>query len=678
MHAGHHDHSGHGDHSHHDPAIFKKQFWFAFALTIPAIYFSHAVQSILGYQALAVPFGHYIPAVAGTILFFTGGRVFLKTGWQELQARKPGMMALIAMALVVSFGYSLVLTVFDLLGNPINGMDFWWELASLVTIMLLGHWIEMSSIMRAQNSMTNLIALMPRMAELVEDGDTSAVLAADLKVGDVVLVRPGASVPADGMIIQGSTYLNESMVTGESREVFKGEGDQVIGGTINSTITREGLGALHVRVTATGSDTLLAGIMRLVAEAQASKSKSQILADRAAGWLFYLALGSAFVTAIAWMIAGGQSADFVVERVVTVLVIACPHALGLAIPLVTAITTAKAAKQGLLIRNRIDFESARKTHVVLFDKTGTLTTGKRNIANAHLAHESSLASVDELLMLAASVESKSEHVLARSIVAEAKRRKLKRVPVRKFKSQSGLGVSAIIDDKTVVVGGPAVLTQNQVEIHVTDLHRSATANDRGNTVVFVLVEGKLEGYLEFGDQVRDTAVDTVHELQRRRIRVAMVTGDAAGVADSIAKELGIEEVFAEVTPARKSEIVAQLQADGSTVTFVGDGVNDAPAIAKANVGIAIGGGTDVAMESAGMVLVGSDPFAVVSAIDLSKRSVSKMHQNLIWAAGYNIVAIPLAAGAFMGIGLVLSPALGAVLMSLSTIIVAANAQLLRR
>jgi Cu2+-exporting ATPase len=557
-------------------------------------------------------------------------------------------------------------------------MDFWWELASLVTIMLLGHWIEMSSIMKAQNSMTNLVALMPRMAELVEGSETVAVLAADLKVGDVVLVRPGASVPADGLIIQGSTYLNEAMVTGESREVLKGEGDQVIGGTINSTITREGLGALHVRVTATGSDTLLAGIMRLVAEAQASKSKSQILADRAAGWLFYLALGSALITAIAWLVVGGQTPDFVIERIVTVLVIACPHALGLAIPLVTAITTAKAAKSGLLIRNRIDFEAARKVHVVLFDKTGTLTTGKRNLAYAHLAHGSSLANVDELLVLAASVESKSEHVLARSIVAEAKRRKLKRVPVRKFQSQSGLGVSGVIEDRTVIVGGPAVLTQNRVEIHVTDLHQSATANDRGNTVVYLLVDGKLEGYLEFGDQVRDTAADTVYELQRQRIRVAMVTGDAAGVADSIAKELGIEEVFSEVTPARKSEIVAQLQADGSTVAFVGDGVNDAPAIAKAQVGIAIGGGTDVAMESAGLVLVGSDPLAVVSAIELSKRSVSKMHQNLIWAAGYNILAIPMAAGAFMSFGLVLSPALGAVLMSLSTIIVAANAQLLRR
>ncbi|MFM5904022.1 MAG: heavy metal translocating P-type ATPase [Microbacteriaceae bacterium] len=684
-HSGHagHDHSGHAghaghDHSHHDPGMFKKQFWFAFALTAPAIYFSHTVQMLLGYVAISFPYSQYIPAVAGLILFFTGGRVFLTTGWQEIRAKQPGMMALIAMALVVALGYSAVLTTFELLGTPLNGMDFWWELASLITIMLLGHWIEMSSIMRAQNSMDNLVALLPKNAEVLVNGEPQLLALSSLKVGDVVLVRPGSSVPADGIIVQGGSYLNEAMVTGESQEVYKSEGEQVIAGTINSSQSREGLGALTIRVTAVGGDTLVSGIMRLVADAQQSKSKSQVLADRAASWLFYIALVAAALTAGIWTLLGTEPTDFVLERVVTVLVIACPHALGLAIPLVTAITTAKAARSGLLIRNRIDFEKARSTHVVLFDKTGTLTTGKRNLVSVTLAQGSTWGSTDDLLALAAAVEFKSEHVLARSIVQQAQARSLTLPNVSGFSALGGLGVRAELDGREVLIGGPAMLTQNGVSVGVTDLNQAALANEKGNTVVFVIVDKSLEGYIELGDQIRESSKQAVYELQRRRIRVAMVTGDATGVANAVARELGIEEVFAEVSPAGKNELVKRLQSDGSVVAFVGDGINDAPALALADVGISVGGGTDVAMESSGLVLLNDDPIAVSGVIDLSKRSVSKMRQNLVWAAGYNALAIPLAAGALMPFGFVLSPALGAVLMSLSTIIVAANAQLLRR
>ncbi len=677
MHAGHDLHAGH-DHSHHDPNAFKKQFWFALSLTVPAMYFSHTIQMLLGYTALSFAFSNYIPAIAGILLFFTGGRVFLTSGLQEIKSKQPGMMALIAMALIVGFGYSLALTVFELVGAPLQGMDFWWELASLVTIMLLGHWIEMSSIMRAQNTMDNLVALMPKTAELVIEGDTEIVDLAELRVGDVVLVRPGASVPADGVIVQGSSYLNEAMITGESSEVFKAEGSHVIAGTINSTITREGLGALTIRITAVGTDTMVSGIMRLVAEAQKSKSKSQVLADRAASLLFYVALAASLVTGIVWALLGTQTPDFILERVVTVLVIACPHALGLAVPLVTAITTAKAARSGLLIRNRVDFEKVRSIDVVLFDKTGTLTTGKRNILGVSLAENAEWGSTDDLLALAAAVEQKSEHVLARAIVSHSKVLGLALPEVQAVTSLSGLGVSAQLQGRTVLIGGPAILTENRVDVHVVDLVKVATANDKGNTVVYVIVEGALQGYIEFGDEIRASAHDAVFELRRRRIRVAMVTGDATGVAQAVANEVGIEEVFAEVLPARKNAIVAQLQADGSVVGFVGDGINDAPALAAADVAISVGGGTDVAMESSGLVLLTDDPMAISATIDLSKRSVSIMRQNLVWAAGYNALAIPLAAGALMPFGLVLSPALGAVLMSLSTIIVAANAQLLRR
>jgi len=675
-HEGHAGHEGH-DHSHHDPNMFKKQFWMALGLTLPTIVFSHTVQMLFGLM-WDFPFSYLIPAVFGATLFFTGGRVFLTTGWAEIKAKRPGMMALIALALVVAFAYSLFITIATLFNLGWKGMDFWWELAALVTIMLLGHWIEMSSVMKASDAVGALAKLLPDQADLLVDGVATKVSAASLKVDDVVMVRPGATVPADGEVIDGESKLNESMITGESAAVLKQPGSTVIAGTINATSDVLGEGALTVRVTAVGEATMLSGIMRLVREAQASKSKTQVLADKAAGWLFYAALGAAIVTAIVWSALGTQSPDFVLERIVTVLVIACPHALGLAIPLVNSITTSKAASQGILIRDRRQFEEARRVDVVLFDKTGTLTTGQRGFVAAHLAHNSTLRSTDELVALAAGIEQYSEHSIGQAIVAEAGKRRVEIANATDFRTVPGQGVSGVLDARNILVGGPVLLTSRNIEVHVSDLVKADAANHNGNTVVYVVLEGQLLGYIELGDVIRETSEQAVMALRLMRKRVGMLTGDAQGVANAIAKQLTIGEVFAEVLPHQKADLVRRVQLDRSRVAMVGDGVNDAPALAQANVGIAIGAGTDVAIESAGLILISSDPTAVPQAIDLSKRSYSKMVQNLIWGAGYNLLAIPLAAGAFMPLGLVLSPALGAVLMSLSTIIVAANAQLLRR
>jgi Cu2+-exporting ATPase len=672
----HHDHSHH-EHAHHDPAKFKRQFWFSLLLTVPAMVFSSTVQSLLGFHIPAFAFDYLIPAVLASVLFFTGGRVFLKSARQEFASRQLGMMALISLALVVAFGYSLYVTIVRAVGGPM-GMDFWWELATLISIMLLGHWIEMSSVMSAQNALGELAKLLPETAEVVDGELTRKVLVSELRAGDEVSIRPGAAIPADGIVISGRSRVNEAMITGESTDVPKTIGDQVIAGTINETSTELGKGSLTVRVMAVGTDTLLSGIMRLVAEAQASKSRVQRLADKAAGWLFYVALGSAAITALVWALVGGQTADFVLERVVTVLIIACPHALGLAIPLVSSITTTKAARAGILVRDRAAFEQARRANVVIFDKTGTLTTGKRGVLNIGLAKGSLLTTKDELLALAAAIENKSEHSIALAIVEEARARSLEIAKATKFEVVTGQGVRALVGGASILVGGPAVLTANQINIDVTDLVKVASANEQGRTVIYVLVDGALAGYIELGDQIRPESKQAVLDLQIQRRRVALVTGDATGVAQAVALELGITEIYAEVLPKGKADLVRQMQADGSIVAMVGDGVNDAPALAQADVGIAIGAGTDVAIESAGLILVKDDPSAVAQAMALSARSQTKMRQNLFWAVGYNALALPLAAGVFMPLGLVLSPALGAVLMSLSTIIVAVNAQLLRR
>lgn len=647
----------HDKHEGHSPDMFKNKFWLSLAMTVPALVFSHTVQSWFGISWM-FPGGEYIPAVFGTIIFFYGGLVFLKGAKAELQNRTPGMMTLISMAITVAFIYSIGVTF-----GLVEGMDFWWELATLVTIMLLGHWLEMTSVQSAQGALKELAKLLPDEAELTS-GKTIPV--SELKLGDNILVRPGARIPSDGEVIKGESDVNESMLTGESRPVKKIANAEVIGGTIN------GSGSLMVKVTKVGGDTALAGIMKLVADAQASRSKTQILADRAAFYLTLIAIGAALVTWIAWAIAGA-STGFILERIVTVLVVACPHALGLAIPLVTAISTTKAASNGLLIRQRTALEAARNLDVVLFDKTGTLTKGEQGVVDV-------VAVVDEkeLLKLAAGTENESEHPIARAIVAASKEAKLSLPSAKGFSALSGRGAKAIIDGRMIYVGGPRLI--EELEVAMPDKVRQAEeqASTDGKTVVYVIESKKVLGAIMLADIIRDESKEAVTTLQQMGKRVAMLTGDSKGVAAWVSRELGLDEYFAEVLPENKAETVKKLQASGSKVAMIGDGVNDAPALTQADIGIAIGAGTDVAIESAGIVLASSDPRGVASIVKLSKATYHKMQQNLAWATGYNVIAIPLAAGVTAALGFVPSPAFGAVLMSLSTIIVALNAQLLRR
>jgi Cu2+-exporting ATPase len=654
-----HDHSDHDKHAGHSPDMFKKKFWLSLLLTIPAVLYSQTMMELLHYTMPTFPGSTWIPAVFGIIIFFYGGIVFLKSAKAELVARQPGMMTLISLAISVAFIYSLAVTL------GLDGMDFWWELATLVTIMLLGHWLEMASVMNAQGALKELAKLLPDEAELVTKSGTKTVTIASLKVGDIVLVRPGTAIPTDGEVIKGKSDVNESMLTGESKSVDKDVRSLVIGGTIN------GSGALTVKVTKVGEDTALAGIMKLVAEAQSSKSKTQIIADRAAYYLTFVAIGAAILTAIGWSVFSDQSLSFILERVVTVLVIACPHALGLAVPLVTAISTSLAAKNGLLVRQRMALESARNLDVILFDKTGTLTKGEQGVVDVVT---DSVKPMD-LLALAGAVELESEHPIAKAIVRYAKEKKLSLSATKNFSAMSGRGAKASVDGKTVYVGGPRMLDELSAtqSSEITKAYESAS-ND-GKTVVYVVSEKKVLGAIMLADVIRPESKEAVRTLQNSGKRVAMLTGDAKGVAAWVAKELGIKEFFAEVLPEHKADVVKKLQADGSKVAMVGDGVNDAPALTQADVGIAIGAGTDVAIESAGIVLASSDPRGVAKIVILSKATYRKMVQNLFWGAGYNVVAIPLATGVT---GFILSPALGAVLMSMSTIIVAVNAQFLRK
>ncbi|WP_425485055.1 copper-translocating P-type ATPase [Leifsonia naganoensis] len=664
-HAGHashggHDHSGHAG---HDPAIFRRKFWLTLVLTIPTLVFSHGLQEILGLSGPRFPGSQYIPAVFGIAIFFYGGLVFLRGAVDELRSRRPGMMTLISLAIVVAFGYSLAVS----LGLP--GMDFWWELATLILIMLLGHWIEMSAVMGAQDALGQLAKLLPDTAERVADphADPEVVPVADLRIGDLVRVRPGAAVPVDGEIVDGRSDLDESLLTGESKPVTRGPGEQVVAGSIS------GSGSLLVRVGKTGGDTALAGIMRLVEDAQASKSGTQILADRAAAWLFYVALAVATVTLVVWVLLRPGDPAFVLERVVTVLIIACPHALGLAIPLVAQISTAIGARNGLLIRDRHAMEDARRIDVVLFDKTGTLTEGRQGVASVTAEDDE-----DALLALAAAVEAPAEHPIGRAIVAAARERGITIPPVTDFEALGGRGAAGTVAGERVVVGAPRLL----VERGAVAGGRVAAAADEtarlGQTVVYVLQGERVAGAIALADVVRPESAEAVRALRDRGIRVAMLTGDSRAVGEAVAAGLGIDEVYAEVLPGDKAGTVARLQGDGSRVAMVGDGVNDAPALAQADVGIAIGAGTDVAIESAGIVLASSDPRGVAKVVELSRATYRKMLQNLAWATGYNVIALPLAAGVAIGIGVVVSPAFGAVLMSVSTIVVALNAQLLRR
>ncbi|MGZ0151975.1 heavy metal translocating P-type ATPase [Kribbella sp. WER1] len=694
-HGGPHGHGGHGDHA----AQFKDRFWISLVLAVPVVFFSPMFGDLLGYMPPEFPGSGLIAPVLGTVIFLYGGQPFLTGGWSELRSRRPGMMLLISMAITVAFVASWVTTLklggFDL--------DFWWELALLIVIMLLGHWLEMRALGAASGALDALAALLPDAAEKVTDDGVVEVSLHELRAGDVVLVRSGGRVPADGTVVEGYAEVDESMITGESRPVSRAAGDPVVAGTVATD------NALRVEITAVGDDTALAGIQRLVAEAQASSSRAQALADRAAAFLFYFASIAGLLTFVVWALLG--KLDDAVTRTVTVLVIACPHALGLAIPLVIAISTERAARAGVLVKNRLALERMRTIDAVLFDKTGTLTKGEPAVTG--VAAVGGL-SEGELLTLAGAVEADSEHPLAKAIVRAAAAQPDAqvggargdhpggaagaagvgagaggaasgavawgngRVVATDFRSLTGRGVLAVVEGAEVAVGGPAYLRESGLAEPEVLAGEVAGWKARGAAVLHVVRDGEVVGAIALEDEVREESRQAVAALHRRGVKVAMITGDAHQVADAVARELGIDEVFAEVLPQDKDAKVAELQARGLKVAMVGDGVNDAPALARAEVGIAIGAGTDVAIESAGVVLAADDPRAVLSVIELSKASYRKMWQNLVWATGYNVITVPLAAGVLAFAGIVVSPAVGALLMSISTIVVALNAQLLRR
>jgi P-type Cu2+ transporter len=655
---------GHDHHEGHSPEMFRDRFWLSFILTIPVVVWSHHIQDLLGYQAPAVPGDRWIPPLLGTAVFLYGGLVFIRGALHELRDRLPGMMTLISLAITVAFLFSVVVEA-----GLIEAQALWWELATLVTIMLLGHWIEMRSISQAQGALQELARLLPDEAtRLTEDGREETVRVADLAAGDLLLVRPGESIPADGVVRRGESKVNEAMLTGESRPVGKGPDDEVIAGTIN------GEGSLRIEVTGTGDETKLSGIMRLVSQAQESKSRAQHLADRAARLLTGVALAAGVVTLVAWHLVGADI-DFSIIRAVTVLVIACPHALGLAVPLVVAISTTLGAQNGLLVRDRRGLEEARQLDVVIFDKTGTLTLGEFRVVDMGVAEG---WSEEKALRVAASVESESEHPIARGIVETAREREIQIPEPVGFRALTGRGVAAEVEDVEYHMGGPALLEEEGARVPDGLEELAEAAADRGQAAIYLVEGGKVRAVFAVADAIREESREAVRTLQDRGIQVAMLTGDAEAVAWAVAEELGIDTVFAEVLPDEKASKVKELQSGGRRVAMVGDGVNDAPALATADIGIAIGAGTDVAVEAGHIVLVRSDPRDIPRIIALSRATYRKMLQNLWWAAGYNIAAIPLAAGVLAAWGVLLTPAVGAVLMSASTVIVAVNAQLLKR
>ncbi|WP_435365859.1 heavy metal translocating P-type ATPase [Haloarchaeobius sp. DYHT-AS-18] len=665
-HRAHTDHRGHED-------MFRRRFWVSLVLSIPVIYFSEFVQGVFGYTAPTFPGSVWIAPVLSVVIFAYGGVPFLSMARTELQNREPGMMMLISLAITVAFVYSIASLFIE------GTTPFFWELVTLIDIMLLGHWMEMRSVRQASGALDELAKLMPDTAERVsEDGSTDEVPVSALTEGDVVLVRPGASVPADGQVVEGESSVDESMITGESRPVDKQPDSDVVAGTVNQD------GSLRVRVTKTGDETALAGIMRLVDEAQQSKSRTQLLADRAAGWLFYVALAVAALTGFAWVIATGFSVA-VLERVVTVLVIACPHALGLAVPLVVAINTSTAARNGMLIRDRIAMEEARNLDTVMFDKTGTLTKGEQGVvdvlvaSDAHREDGGTVHAVDwdedRAFAVAAGVEGDSEHMIARAIRTAAEERGVRPAHVSDFENLRGLGVKATVDGDTVHLGGPNLLDRLGVERSEDLVAFAEAAGSNAQTVIYLIRdEAEVAAAFALADVIREESRQAIDALHAMGIEVAMLTGDSEDVAKAVAEELGIDQYFAEVLPEEKDTTVAQLQSEGKLVAMVGDGVNDAPALTRADVGIAIGSGTDVAIESGDIILVDNNPVDVVRLIRLSRASYRKMQENLVWATGYNVIALPLAAGILAPIGILLSPAIGAVLMSLSTVIVAINAR----
>nr|WP_041205241.1 heavy metal translocating P-type ATPase [Leucobacter sp. UCD-THU] len=628
-------------------------------LAVPVVGFNDMFAHLIGYHLPEAAWVSWVSPVLGTVVYFWGGWPFLTGGLSEIRSRKPGMMLLIALAITVAFLASWGAS----LGILHHELNFWWELALLVVIMLLGHWIEMRSLAQTTSALDSLAALLPDEAERIDGDDIVKVAPADLAVGDVVIVRPGSSVPADGKIVDGSASMDESMVTGESKTVRRETGDQVVAGTVATD------SGLRVEVTATGDDTALAGIQKLVSDAQASSSRAQRIADTAAAWLFWFALGAAAITAVIWSLVGLP--DAAVVRTITVLVIACPHALGLAIPLVVSIATERAARGGVLIKDRLALESMRTVDAVLFDKTGTLTKGEPTVT---AIDPSGTGTEDEVLALAAAAEADSEHPLARAIVGAARTRKLDVPAATDFSSSPAVGVKATVDESVIEVGGPYLLDQHEAdELPVADTWR-----EEGAIILHVLADGEVIGALRLADEIRPESREAVDALHAAGVQVVMITGDAQAVADTVAKDLGIDRVFAGVRPEDKAAKVAELQDEGRKVAMVGDGVNDAPALAQADVGIAIGAGTDVAIGSAGVILASSDPRSVLSVIELSRATFRKMKQNLWWAAGYNLVSVPLAAGVLAPIGFVLPMSIGAILMSVSTVVVALNAQLLRR
>ncbi|MFC7061733.1 heavy metal translocating P-type ATPase [Halobacillus seohaensis] len=655
----HEDHQGHEGHDHSSMVDdFKKRFYISLVFTVPILLLSSMIQEFIGFE-FNFPYDQYVLFSLSTFVFFYGGWPFLTGAISELKNKNPGMMMLIALAITVAYGYSCIVVF----GWP--GRNFFWELATLVDIMLLGHWIEMKSVMGASNALQELVKLMPNEAHrLKEDGETEDVKVDQLSNEDHILVKPGEKIPVDGVIVEGESAIDESMLTGESVPVEKRKNEEVIGGSINKE------GSLTVQVKKTGEDTYLSQVITLVKEAQNSKSRAQDLANRAAKWLFYLALASGIITFIIWL-ALGFALDVAVERMVTVMVITCPHALGLAAPLVVAVSTALSAKQGLLIRNRTQFENARHLDAVIFDKTGTLTKGEFGVTDVVPADN---YSNNDVIYWAASLEQNSEHPLAQGILEEARNQEISLDQVEQFESMTGKGLVGQVSNKGIKVVSPGYMKEHDISY---DNEIFNQLSEQGKTVVFALVDEQLVGMIALADMVRDSAKEAVAELKEQGIHSIMLTGDNQKVADWVAKQLNIEEVYAEVLPDHKSDQVKKVQQNGRKVAMTGDGVNDAPALATADVGIAIGSGTDVAVETADIVLVKSNPKDIASVITLSKNTYRKMVQNLWWAAGYNIVAIPLAAGVLAPIGIILSPAVGAILMSVSTVVVAINAKFLK-
>ncbi len=655
-----HDDHAAGKHAGHSTAMFFRKFWISFILTIPVVLYADVIEKIFKWSPPQFPGSTYMPLAFGSIVFFYGGWVFLIGAGREIKARLPGMMTLIGIAISAAYLWSIY-AVFA------SEEALFWELTTLITIMLLGHWLEMRAISGAQGALKELSKLLPDTAEIIRNGKTETIPLSELRESDMVLVRPGTKIPADGKIIDGESNVNESMVTGESRPVPKKTDDAVIAGTIN------GNGALKISVANIGEKTFLAGVMRLVAEAQASKSRLQILSDRAAFYLTVIAISGGLVTVIAWLVAGA-AVSFAVARLVAVLVIACPHALGLAVPLVASISTTKAAKNGFLVKQRIALEVARTIDTVLFDKTGTLTKGEFGVIKIWNIKDHA---EDEVLTLAASLDSLSEHPIAKAVVTKAKDQNLALKEPKKFQALKGKGVKAFIEEKEVMVGGPALLESIGITIPTDLSEQIQDAGKKGQTIIFVVKDQVLLGAMALADIIREESREAIRSLKDLGIRTTMITGDSEDVAKWVSKELGIDEYFARVLPHQKSEKVKELQSRNLKVAMVGDGINDAPALTQADLGIAIGGGTNVAIESAGIILVRNDPRDIQKIIRLSKMTYSKMIQNIFWASGYNIIALPLAAGALAFKGIILQPALAAVFMSLSTVIVAINAILLK-